>query len=103
MLTGLPCPSCGITKSMVYFYDGNLSKSVTYHILGPAVVFFCLFIIMVFAIEIKTKREYFARYFYNRKLAYALALFLATYHLIRLVFFLQNHSASQIIKESIWK
>ncbi|MGK4566332.1 DUF2752 domain-containing protein [Flavobacterium sp. 3HN19-14] len=34
MLTGFPCPGCGITKSMVYFYSGDLSKSLHYHVLG---------------------------------------------------------------------
>ena len=26
MVTGFPCPGCGITKSMVFFYDGNIYK-----------------------------------------------------------------------------
>lgn len=40
MLTGFPCPGCGITKSLVYFYEGDLYKSLYYHILGPFVVLF---------------------------------------------------------------
>lgn len=103
MLTGFPCPSCGITKSMVYFYDGNLLKSIQYHILGPAVIFFCLFIIILFSIELKTGKDYFKQYFYNRKLAYGLAIFLAVYHIIRLTSFVNEHSYQEILKESIWK
>lgn len=103
MLTGFPCPSCGITKSMVYFYDGNLLKSIQYHILGPAVIFFCLFIIILFSIELKTGKDYFKQYFYNRKLAYGLAIFLAVYHIIRLIYFVNEHSYQEILKESIWK
>lgn len=103
MLTGFPCPSCGITKSIVYFYEGNLIKSISYHILGPATVFFCLMAIVVLSIEIKTKKEYFNTYIYNRKFAYGLAIFLGIYHVIRLIYFISEHSFQEILKESIWK
>ncbi len=103
MLTGFPCPGCGITKSMVYFYDGNLVKSLGYHLFGPLVVGFCLFIIVLFAIELKTKKVYFRKWFFNRKLAYYLAIFLIGYHIIRLFFFVQEHSWNEIVKQSIWR
>jgi len=103
MLTGFPCPSCGITKSIVYFYEGDIVKSISYHILGPAVVFFCLFSIGLLSIELKTKKEYFNKYLYSRKLAYGLAIFLAVYHIIRLYYFVNEHSFQEILKESIWK
>lgn len=103
MLTGFPCPSCGITKSMVYFYKGNFLKSIQYHIFGPPLIFFCLFIILLFSFELKTGKDYFNNYFYSRKLAYSLAVFLAVYHIVRLVYFVHEHSFQEILKESIWK
>ncbi len=102
-LTGMPCPSCGITKSMVYFYEGNLLKSIEYHILGPAVITFSFFVIVLFVVELRTKKDYFQKYLYHRKLAYGLAIFLAVYHLIRLVVFIRNHSFDEIVKESMWR
>ena len=103
MLTGFPCPSCGITKSMVYFYQGNLSKSIHFHLLGPFAVLFCLFMIVLLTIELKNKKDYFQEYFYNKKIAYSLATFLILYHSIRLINFVQNHTANEIVKESIWR
>jgi hypothetical protein len=103
MLTGFPCPSCGITKSMVYFYSGSISKSLHYHLLGPAAVLFCVFIIVLLSIEIATNKNYFQSYFYNKKIAYSLAIFLILYHSYRLVDFVQHHSWNEIIKESIWR
>ena len=99
----MPCPSCGITKSMVYFYEGNLLKSIEYHILGPAVITFSFFVIVLFVVELRTKKDYFQKYLYHRKLAYGLAIFLAVYHLIRLVVFIRSHSFDEIIKESMWR
>ena len=101
--TGFPCPSCGITKSMVYFYDGNVLKSLSFHLFGPLVVGFCIFMIVLFLVEIKTKRTYFRKWFFNRKLAYYLAVFLIGYHIFRLIFFVQEHSWDEILKQSIWR
>lgn len=101
--TGFPCPSCGITKSIVYFYDGNLLKSLSFHLFGPLVVGFCIFIIVLFLVEIKTNKTYFRKWFFNKKLAYYLAVFLIGYHIIRLFFFVQEHSWDEILKQSIWR
>lgn len=103
MLTGFPCPSCGITKSMVYFYQGNFSKSIHFHLLGPFAILFCLFMIILLTIELKNKKDYFQKYFYNKKVAYFLATFLILYHSFRLINFVHNHSTDEILKESIWR
>lgn len=103
MLTGFPCAGCGITKSLVYFYEGDLIKSLYYHILGPFVILFCIVTIIVLVTEIITKKEYFNQYFYNKKLAYGLGFFLGTYHLIRIFVFIKNNSIDDILKQSIWK
>lgn len=103
MLTGFPCPTCGITKSMVYFYEGDILTSLGYHLLGPIVVFFALFIIILFSIELKTKQTYFRSWFLNRKFAYALGAFLIVYHTIRLVLFVKENSWDSIVEQSIWK
>lgn len=102
MLTGFPCPGCGITKSLVYFYQGDLYKSISYHILGPFVIAFCIATILVLAMELLTKKEYFTGLLYNRRLAYGLAVFLGVYHFIRLILFVKNNSFDDILHQSIW-
>lgn len=103
MLTGFPCPSCGITKSLVYTYEGNFLKAFHYHIYGPLVIFFCFFIIILFSIELKTKEKYLSRFFYSKKLAYFFAITLFFYHLCRLFYFVKEHTWAEIVSESIWK
>ena len=103
MLTGMPCPGCGITKSMVFFYKGEWLKSVSYHIFGPVFIFFCVATILLQTTEIFTGKSYFDKWIFSKKLAYGLAIFLGIYHIIRLVYFLQNHSFAEILKESIWR
>lgn len=103
MITGFPCPGCGITKSLVYFYEGDFYKSISYHILGPFVIVFCIIAILVLTTELITKKECFNAVLYNKKLAYGLGFFLIVYHFIRLAFFIKNHSLDSILKESIWR
>lgn len=103
MLSGFPCPGCGITKSMVYLYEGDVQKSLYYHLLGPFVISFCIATIAVLSAELLTKKEYFTALLFNKKLAYSLAIFLATYHLIRIIFFVQNNSIDEILRQSIWR
>lgn len=103
MMTGFPCPGCGITKSLVYCYQGEFHKSISYHVLGPFVLLFSFTSIVVLTIELFTRKEYFNSVLYNKKLAYALGLFLLVYHAIRLLLFVQRNSIDSILKESIWK
>ena len=103
MLTGFPCPGCGITKSLVYFYEGNLYKSISYHLLGPFVIAFSILTIVVLTTELITKKEYFYNWLYNRKLAYSLAFLLAAYHIIRLVYFVYENTWEGILQQSIWR
>ena len=103
MLSGFPCPGCGITKSLVYFYEGDIYKSLYYHILGPLVIVFCVVTIVVLSAELITKKEYFNQLLFNKKLAYGLGIFLATYHFIRIIYFISNNSIDDILRQSIWR
>jgi len=103
MLTGFPCPGCGITKSLVYFYEGDIYKSISYHILGPFVIAFALITIAVLGTELVTKKEYFSSWLYNKKLAYSLGIALAVYHTGRLIYFIYNNSWDSIVQQSIWR
>lgn len=103
MLTGFPCPGCGITKSLVYFYEGDLIRSLTFHLFGPFVVLFSLVTIAVLTTELITKKEYLNAYLYNKKIAYFLAAILVIYHIIRLVYFVKTNDFDSVLQQSIWR
>lgn len=103
MLSGFPCPGCGITKSIVFFYEGDLLKSLYYNIFGPLVIAFCVATIVVLVTELITKKEYFNQLLFNKKLGYGLAVFLGMYHIIRIIYFINTNSIDDILKQSIWR
>jgi hypothetical protein len=102
-LTGFPCPGCGITKSLVFLYRGDVATSAHYHILGIPLVLFCAAVIAVATIELFNGRSYFRRLLFNTRLAWTLGIGLGAYHLIRLMDFVRTHGVEDILRESIWK
>jgi hypothetical protein len=103
MLTGFPCPGCGITKSMVFFYDGDIYKSFYFHLFGPFVVLLCVFLLIKFTIEFFKNKEILPiSYQKRKKIAYIIAAILILYHLIRVIYFISINGFDDILKESIW-
>jgi hypothetical protein len=103
MLTGFPCPGCGITKSLIFLYEGNFSKSIYYHLFGPFTVLFCVIAVIVLIMELLTKKEFFKKILYSKKLAYFLGTTIAIYHLTRIIFFVSTNNLDDILRQSIWK
>jgi len=103
LLTGFPCPGCGITKSLIFLYYGDFFKSIYYHLFGPFTFLCCIIAIVVLTTELVTKKEYFKNILYSKKLAYTLGSTLAIYHLTRLIFFISTNNIDDILRQSIWK
>lgn len=103
MLTGFPCPGCGMTKSLVFLYEGDIWGSLYYHLFGPFIFICCVVAIVVLALELITEREYFNKILFNRKLGYFLGYTLIIYHLGRLVYFVSTNNLTDILQQSIWK
>ncbi len=103
MLTGFPCLGCGITKSLVYLYEGDLLKSVTFHLFGPFVMVLSVYFLIKLSLELYYKKPFLANTFNKKKGTYVFATLLIVYHLIRIVFFVIDNSWDEILKESIWR
>ena len=47
LLTGLPCPGCGLTRSLVSLLHGDLTAAVYFHPLGPIAACVLLALVIV--------------------------------------------------------
>jgi hypothetical protein len=102
LATGMPCPGCGITKSLVFFYLGQWEKSISYHLFGPLVVAVCVVLTVLLLLEITWRRDLLSSFLFRKNAGVVLGAGLAIYHASRLVYFLSTHSLSDILKESMW-
>ena len=103
MLTGFPCPGCGITKSLVYLYEGELLKSIAFHLFGPVVLVLSIYFLIKLSLELYYKKPFFANIFNKKKWTYTFVALLIVYHLVRIVLFIKDNSWDSILKESIWR
>lgn len=57
-----PCSSCGLTRSVVAFYHGNLSASLKYNPAGPLIILVAVtqLLVRVFLIVYVTKNSWFS-------------------------------------------
>lgn len=99
---GLPCPGCGITKSLVFLYTADIVTSFRYHLLGPIAFIYALFIAGYLVIKLTTGRSWGREYIYNKPLAVGLALMLGMFHLVRLINYLSSNSLQDIAANSLW-
>lgn len=102
MVTGMPCPGCGVTKSIMFLYEGDFSASMGFHLFGPLVVVAAIIAIVVLSLEIYTKKTYLNKVLYNKRLTYVLATILIVYHLSRLIVFISENDFESILRQSIW-
>lgn len=46
----IPCPGCGVTRSVIEFFKGNIIKSIQFNILGSLIIITCsiyLFLLII--------------------------------------------------------
>jgi hypothetical protein len=103
LLTGLPCPGCGMTKSVMFLLLGDIHKSISYHLFGLPVFTGSLALIGLSVTEMITRKSYFRDFLYSARNAYVLAVLLGVYHFTRLIWLLYHSNADDILRASIWK
>lgn len=53
----IPCPGCGLTKSIIHFYKGEIIESFQYHYWGGIFVIFCCVLEIFLLIDIFTGKD----------------------------------------------
>lgn len=86
-LTGIPCPTCGMTRSFMAIGRGDLNQAVAEHLFGP--VLFASFVIATvhITLELFTKHKitaFYCQFLKLRKLQIFSLLAVLIYHSLRL-------------------
>ncbi len=86
LLTGLPCPGCGLTRSFCAMAHGHLHSALGFHLFGPALFFGGVALVPLLAYQVITRRRiaWLQRVLYSQRLAGWIAAAWMTYHIARL-------------------
>jgi hypothetical protein len=85
-VTGIPCPSCGMTRAFCAMARGDVSTAAGHHLLSPVLFVFVLVTVPLLVYEAVRRRRvaWFHVILFSRRLAYGLVAFLLLYHGFRL-------------------
>jgi hypothetical protein len=101
LVTGMPCPGCGLGHSFICISHGNLSEAVQHHLLGPVVYLYLILIFIISIVRLISRKQIvFVTGKIRYKLFYTFAFILCSYHLIRLAGILFENQVVSYLKSS---
>lgn len=86
-LTGIPCPTCGLTRSFMAIASGDLSLAIKQHLFGPIIFAGFLLAIGHIALELLAVRQistFYSKMLNNRKFQRLLLGLFFSYYVLRL-------------------
>jgi hypothetical protein len=89
-MTHLPCPGCGMTRSVAALLHGNLALSFRYHPLGPPLVLGALGCLALPVLPVDTVRKLARRAPRQQTIAFAAFVLLVAAWIMRIVLFLSG-------------
>jgi Protein of unknown function (DUF2752) len=97
-LTGIPCPTCGMTHSFVAIAQGDLDAAIKYHLFGPAIFLLCLAILVLLLWDLKTNQNRsfpYRRFFAKSRVYVSVGLCYLGYYSVRIVHLVSSGELSK--------
>lgn len=103
VVTGVPCPGCGMTRSFCAIAEGEMGKAFDFHILGPFLYGAILLAIPLILIEafLHVRVIPIYRWATWSRLPYLLLVVLFVYHAVRLIDMAQSGEILSNMQESL--
>jgi len=86
-VTGVPCPSCGITRALAYFERGRWAEAIRCHPFVPLVFPLVLALIVMLLYELLTRRAVIGNPLRSRRDVWLVFAGLSLFQLVRTVLF----------------
>lgn len=101
--TGIPCPSCGMTRSFVAIARGDWSQALAQHLFGPLLFIVLLMTTIHLTLELLTGRRvltFYDKVLRRKKLQWLFLIMLLIYHALRLYYLSKTGELSLAVEKS---
>lgn len=101
-VTGIPCPSCGLTRALAHLERGHWAEAVRFHPFAPLVFLLVLALVLMLAFELATRREIIGNPLRNRRDVYLVFAGLAVFQVVRTAVFFLDGGWSVFWRENLF-
>jgi hypothetical protein len=89
-VTGIPCPSCGLTRALAHLERGHLVQALKFHPFSPLILFLALVLFVMLLLELVTHKAIIFNPLKNRRSIYILFAVVVVFQVARMVIFFAN-------------
>jgi hypothetical protein len=86
-VTGIPCPSCGLTRAMAHLERGHWAEALKFHPFSPLLFVLALALILLLLLELATRKAIIFNPLKSRRGIYVLFAVVAVFQVWRTVIF----------------
>jgi len=103
LLTGIPCPGCGLTHSFCAISAGNFSDAFHFHLFGPFIYTAVLIFIYVLFSEIFFDKKFpkLRRMFFSKSFTYTFGIILFLFFSFRIYNLILTGEFSKLLQNSV--
>jgi hypothetical protein len=101
-VTGVPCPSCGLTRALAHLERGHWAEAVRFHPFAPLVFLLVLALAVMLAFELVTGKTIIGNPLKNRRDVWLVFGGLAVFQAARTAFFFLNGGWSVFWHENLF-
>ena len=89
-VTGIPCPSCGLTRALAHLERGHLAQALKFHPFSPLILILALALFILLLLELATHKSIIRNPLKSRRNIYFLFAFVVIFQVARTVIFFLN-------------
>jgi hypothetical protein len=101
-VTGIPCPSCGLTRALAHLERGHLVQALKFHPFSPLIFLLVLALAVLLLFELATGKTVIGNPLRNRRDVYLVFAGLVVFQIARTVIFFSNGGWSIFWHENIF-
>ncbi len=101
-VTGIPCPSCGLTRALAHLERGHLAQALKFHPFSPLILLLAVVLFVVLLLELVTHESIIFNPLKNRRNIYFLFAVVVVFQVARTVIFFSNGGWAVFWHENIF-